>query len=101
AWRGGRRGVGEGELQLPLDRIGRQDLPRLVRLPPTEGFKRAEVVSRIRSTLGPLQLDPAALKTVTLDAGDAPKKNSRGLVLGVVVPTHVRIPLKPTGGRPG
>ena len=98
AWTAVLTRLAQRELQLPLDRIGRQDLPRLVRLPPTEGFKRAEVVSRIRSTLGPLQLDPAALKTVTLDAGDAPRKNPRGLVLGVVVPTDVRISLKPAGG---
>jgi hypothetical protein len=98
AWTGVVTRLAQRELQLPLDRIGRQDLPRLVRLPPTEGFKRAEVISRIRSTLGPLQLDPAALKTVTLDAGDSPKKNPRGLVLGVVVPTDVRISLKPVGG---
>jgi hypothetical protein len=90
--------LAERELQLPLDRIGRQDLPRLVRLPAVEGFKRAEVVSRVRATLGPLELDPAALKTVTLDAGDSAKKNPRGLVLGVVVPTDVRISLKPVGG---
>ena len=98
AWTGALTRLAQRELQLPLDRIGRQDLPRLVRLPPTEGFKRAEVISRIRNTLGPLQLDPAALKTVTLDAGDSPKKNPRGLVLGVVVPTDVRISLKPAGG---
>jgi hypothetical protein len=98
AWTSTLTRLAQRELQLPLDRIGRQDLPRLVRLPPTEGFKRAEVVSRIRSTLGPIQLDPAALKTVTLDAGDSPKKNPRGLVLGVVVPTDVRISLKPVGG---
>ena len=98
AWTGAVTRLAQRELQLPLDRIGRQDLPRLVRLPPTEGFKRAEVISRIRNTLGPLQLDPAALKTVTLDAGDSPKKNPRGLVLGVVVPTDVRISLKPAGG---
>jgi len=98
AWTGALTRLAQRELQLPLDRIGRQDLPRLVRLPPTEGFKRAEVVSRIRATLGPLELDPATLKTVTLDAGDAPKKNPRGLVLGVVVPTDVRISLKPVGG---
>ena len=90
--------LAQRELQLPLERIGRQDLPRLVRLPATEGFKRAEVVSRIRFTLDPLQLDPAALKTVTLDVADGPKKNPRGLVLGVVVPTDVRVSLKPVGG---
>ncbi len=98
AWTATLTRLAQRELQLPLDRIGRQDLPRLVRLPATEGFKRAEVVSRIRATLGPLQLDPAALKSVTLDAGDAPKKNPRGLVLGVVVPTDVRISLRPVGG---
>src|SRR5215468_2637802 len=43
-WTGALGRLAERELQLPLDRIGRQDLPRLVRLPPTEGFKRAEVV---------------------------------------------------------
>ena len=98
AWTATLTRLAQRELQLPVDRIGRQDLPRLVRLPPTEGFKRAEIVSRIRSTLAPLDLDPAALKTVTLDAGDSPKKNPRGLVLGVVVPTDVRISLKPSGG---
>ncbi|HTS82137.1 MAG TPA: chromosome segregation protein SMC [Myxococcaceae bacterium] len=98
AWVAALGRLSQRELQLPLDRIGRQDLPRLVRLPPTEGFKRAEIVSRIRATLGPLGLDPADLKTVTLDAGDAPKKNPRGLVLGVVVPTDVRVSLKPVGG---
>jgi len=98
AWTAALTRLAQRELQLPLDRIGRQDLPRLVRLPATEGFKRADVIPRIRSTLGPLQLDPAALKTVTLDAGDSPKKNPRGLVLGVVVPTDVRISLKPAGG---
>jgi len=97
-WRSALTRLAERELQLPLDRIGRQDLPRLVRLPAVEGFKRAEVVSRVRATLSPLELDPAALKTVTLDAGDSPKKNPRGLVLGVVVPTDVRISLKPVGG---
>ncbi len=98
AWTAALTRLAQRELQLPLERIGRQDLPRLVRLPPIEGFKRAEVVSRIRSTLGPLELDPAALKSVTLDVGDAPRKNPRGLVLGVVVPTDVRISLRPVGG---
>ncbi len=98
AWTATLTRLAQRELQVPLDRVGRQDLPRLVRLPPTEGFKRAEVVWRIRATLEPLQLDPAALKSVTLDAGDSPKKNPRGLVLGVVIPTDVRISLKPVGG---
>ncbi len=98
AWTATLTRLAQRELQLPVERIGRQDLPRLVRLPATEGFKRAEVVSRIRSTLDPLQLDPAALKTVTLDVADGPKKNPRGLVLGVVVPTDVRVSLKPVGG---
>jgi hypothetical protein len=97
-WKSALTRLADRELQLPLDRIGRQDLPRLVRLPAVEGFKRAEVVSRVRTALGLLELDPAALKTVTLDAGDSPKKNPRGLVLGVVVPTDVRISLKPVGG---
>ena len=35
---------------------------------------------------------------MTLDVADGPKKNPRGLVLGVVVPTDVRVSLKPVGG---
>jgi len=98
AWTAALTRLAQQELQLPLERIGRQDLPRLVRLPATGGFKRDEVVSRIRATLAPLELDPAALSSVTLDAGDSPRKSSRGLVLGVVVPEDVRISLKPVGG---
>jgi hypothetical protein len=55
-------------------------------------------VNRARAALAGMQLDPATLKTVTLDATTGPKKNPRGLVLGVVVPTDVRIALKPAGG---
>src|SRR5262249_24869544 len=87
------------ELQLPSDRIGRQDLPRLVRLPALEkGFPREEIVKRARDALAPMQVNPATLKTVTLDASNGPRKNARGLVLGVVVPTDVRISVKPAGG---
>ena len=53
AWTGTLTRLAQRELQLPLDRIGRQDLPRLVRLPATEGFKRTEVsrASGARSAL--------------------------------------------------
>jgi hypothetical protein len=91
--------LAQRELQLPVERIGRPDLPRLVRLQgPDSAFSRAEIVNRARTTLATLQLDPAALKSVTFDATDGPKKNARGLVLGVVVPTDVRMSLKPAGG---
>lgn len=98
-WTSTLAGLAQRELQLPPDRIGRQDLPRLVRLPGLEtGFPREEIVNRARATLASMQLDPVALKTVTLDATTGPRKNPRGLVLGVVVPTDVRISLKPAGG---
>jgi hypothetical protein len=91
--------LAQRELQLPVERLGRADLPRLVRLQgPDSAFPRTEIVNRTRATLATLQLDPAALKSVTFDATDGPKKNARGLVLGVVVPTDVRISLKPAGG---
>jgi hypothetical protein len=98
-WTSTLAGLAQRELQLPPDKIGRQDLPRLVRLPALEaGFPREEIVNRARAALAPMQLDPASLKTVTLDAGTGARKNPRGLVLGVVVPTDVRISLKPAGG---
>ena len=98
-WTSTLAGLAQRELQLPPDKIGRQDLPRLVRLPPLEaGFPKEEIVNRARAALRPMQLDPAALKTVTFDATSGMRKNPRGLVLGVVVPTDVRISLKPVGG---
>jgi hypothetical protein len=91
--------LAQRELQLPVERIGRPDLPRLVRLQAPDGaFPRGEVVNRARGTLGTAQLDPAALKSVTLDATDTVRKSPRGLVLGVVVPTDIRMSLKPVGG---
>ncbi|HZX43389.1 MAG TPA: chromosome segregation protein SMC, partial [Myxococcaceae bacterium] len=36
AWTATLTRLAQRELQLPLDRVGRQDLPRLVRMPPTE-----------------------------------------------------------------
>jgi hypothetical protein len=91
--------LAQRELQLPVERLGRPDLPRLLRLQgPDSAFPRTEIINRARTTLATLQLDPTALKSVTFDATDGPKKNARGLVLGVVVPTDVRMSLKPAGG---
>jgi hypothetical protein len=43
-------------------------------------------------------VDLAAMKNVTVDLKDVPGKNPRGLVLGVVIPSDVRVSLLPVGG---
>ncbi len=87
------------ELQLPVERVTRADIPRLFRLPPLgAAFPKAEVFRRAASTLQGLGIDVAAMKNVTLDLKETPGKNPRGLVLGVVVPSDVRVSLLPVGG---
>jgi hypothetical protein len=87
------------ELQLPVERVGRADIPRLFRLQAQDtAFPKAEVYGRATGTLKGLGVDLAAMKNVTVDLKDTPGKNPRGLVLGVVVPGDVRMSLTPVGG---
>ncbi len=87
------------ELQLPVDRVSRADIPRLFRLPALESaFPKAEVFTRATNTLRGLGIDVASMHNVTLDLKETPGKNPRGLVLGVVIPSDVRVSLLPVGG---
>ncbi|MGO9830035.1 MAG: chromosome segregation protein SMC [Myxococcaceae bacterium] len=87
------------ELQLPVERVTRADIPRLFRLPALgAAFPKAEVFRRAASTLQGLGIDVATMKNVTLDLKETPGKNPRGLVLGVVIPSDVRVSLLPVGG---
>jgi len=87
------------ELQLPVERVTRADIPRLFRLQGLDGsFPRAEIYARAAGTLEGIGVDLAAMKNVTVDLRDTPGKNPRGLVLGVVVPSDVRLSLLPVGG---
>ncbi|MGO8969602.1 MAG: chromosome segregation protein SMC [Myxococcaceae bacterium] len=87
------------ELQLPVERVTRADIPRLFRLPALGGaFPKAEIFRRAASTLQALGIDVTAMKNVTLDLKETPGKNPRGLVLGVVIPSDVRVSLLPVGG---
>ena len=87
------------ELQLPVERVGRAEIPRLFRLPGLEAaFPKADIYGRATHTLQGLGIDVAAMKNVTVDLKETPGKNPRGLVLGVVVPTDVRLSLLPVGG---
>jgi hypothetical protein len=87
------------ELQLPVERVTRADVPRLFRLQgPDAAFPSSEIYPRAIRTLEGLGIDLPAMQNVTVDLRTGPGKNPRGLVLGVVVPTDVRVSLLPVGG---
>lgn len=87
------------QLQLPAERVSRADIPRLFRLPAEDAaFPKADIYARATHTLAGLGVDLAAMKNVTVDLTDAAGKNPRGLVLGVVIPSDVRLSLLPVGG---
>jgi len=93
------RRLSTSELQLPLDRVTRADIPRLFRLPAEDAaFPKADIYARATQTLQGLGVDVSTMKNVTVDLKETPSKNPRGLVLGVVVPSDVRVSLLPVGG---
>jgi hypothetical protein len=87
------------ELQLPPERVTRAEIPRLFRLPALDAaFPKVDIYSRATGTLLGLGIDVSEMKNVTVDVRETPGKNPRGLVLGVVIPTDVRLSLLPVGG---
>ncbi len=87
------------ELQLPVERVSRADVPRLFRLPAEEtAFPKTEVYRRATRTLQGLGMDVSTMRNVTVDLKETPGKNPRGLVLGVVIPSDIRVSLLPVGG---
>ena len=91
--------LSSSELQLPVDRVSRADIPRLFRLPALEAaFPKTEIFNRAATTLRGLGFDVATMHNLTLDLKETPGKNPRGLVLGVVIPSDVRVSLLPAGG---
>ncbi len=93
------RRLSASELQLPLERVTRADIPRLFRLPAEDAaFPKADIYARATLTLLGLGVDVSTMKNVTVDLKETPSKNPRGLVLGVVIPSDVRLSLLPVGG---
>jgi hypothetical protein len=89
----------QSELQLPVERVSRADVPRLFRLPAEDAaFPKAEIYARATRTLAGLGVDLGTMKNVSVDLKDTTGKNPRGLVLGVVIPSDVRLSLLPVGG---
>ncbi len=87
------------ELQLPVERVSRADIPRLFRLPALDAaFPKADIFRRAATTLQGLGIDVSSMPNVTLDLKETVGKNPRGLVLGIVVPSDVRVSLLPVGG---
>jgi hypothetical protein len=91
--------LARSELQLPVERVSRADIPRLFRLPAEDAaFPKADIYARATRTLQGLGIDIASMKNVTVDLRETTGKNPRGLVLGVVIPSDVRVSLLPVGG---
>jgi hypothetical protein len=87
------------ELQLPVERVSRADIPRIFRLPAEDAaFLKAGIYPRATRTLQGVGVDLSSMKNVSIDLKETSGKNPKGLVLGVVIPSDVRVSLLPVGG---
>ncbi len=91
--------LAQKELSLPRASLTRADIARLFR--PRGGdnfFPKDALPQRVGALAAGLGVDLAALKNLTVDARDVPRKNPRPLALPVEVPNDVRLSYKPMGG---
>lgn len=87
------------ELQLPVDKLQRADIPRLFRPVGVDAFfPKAELIPRAEATLKGMGFELKRLPNIRLDLKDSPAKNPRALTLSVDVPKDIRVSLKLTGG---
>jgi hypothetical protein len=87
------------ELQAPLSKLRRSDIPRLFRSENLQSsFPKEALLAKAKATLSSMGIDLAALTAVTIDVRPLPKKNPRPLTVAISVPDDVRISLKPAGG---
>lgn len=99
AWRQVLSQLVERELKIPLADVTRADLPRLFRARSYDAsFPKAQLVPRLEQTLSGMGVPLSKLENVKLDAADTKGKNPRALTLPVVVPTDIRVSLKPAPG---
>src|SRR5262249_7909325 len=73
--------------------------PRLFR-PKTvdELFPKDAQFARLEMTLKGMGIDLKAMPNIRLDLKESPRKNPRGLTLAVVVPSDIRVSLRPALG---
>lgn len=87
------------ELGLPLAKLRRGDLPRLLRTPRVDaGFPADGAMPAARAVFESLGLPLESLTGLTLDLDPRPTRSPRPLALPIDPPDDVRFSLKPTGG---
>lgn len=87
------------ELALPLARVRRADVPRLLRSQSTESWFPAKTSIRTATdVVDGLELGFASRQGLTLETGDEPRRRSGPLCVPVSPPDDVRISLRPRSG---
>jgi hypothetical protein len=91
--------LAEHELQLPLTKLRRSDLPRLFRSGGVDKeFPKEAARARANATLSGMGLELGTLPHLTLDDRELPKKNPRPLTVAVNPPQDVRLSFRPLPG---
>jgi len=86
------------ELSLDLKDMRRADIPRFFHSSAVQSaFPADQMMPRFTQLLAEMGIDLAKLK-ITIDARDLPHKNPRAVCFPIVVPTDVRLSIKPAGG---
>jgi oligoendopeptidase F len=86
------------ELNLPLGDMRRADIPRFFHAANVQSlFPSSQMMPRFKALLAGMGIDLDALH-LTIDDKATPRKNPRAVCFPVVVPTDVRLSIKPQGG---
>jgi hypothetical protein len=89
----------QAELGLTLAGMRRADIPRFNRGPDLDAFFPADqMVPRLEATLKGMGIPLASQTNIRIDDAPLPKKNPRAVCFPVVVPTDIRLSVKPFGG---
>lgn len=87
------------ELALPLSKMSRSDLPRLMRLGRSDAaFPAGKLVPTAQALFRGLGFELQGQKGLTLHTASLPRKNALTVCFPVEVPTDVRVSVKPAAG---
>lgn len=91
--------LSQKELQLPLEKLRRADVPRLFRPKGVDAlFPKDSLVPRAEATLKGLGIELSKVRGLQVDFTDRQGKNARPLTLPVEIPGDVRMSFKPAAG---
>ncbi len=91
----------QATLGISLAGMRRADVPRLDRVASLDAYFPADqMMPRLEKTLAGLGLDLPKQRAIRVDDSPLPKKNPRAVCFPIVVPTDIRLSVKPLGGLP-